>query len=271
MTMHRIPSARIAVATFLTAISFVAGCGGLTESNPVSNRYGAVNITAKGRAGTSAAANATVIFFSAFSAAVPNSVEQTVDQCVFSAVDTTTTLLTGANKAGASVALALGATTVNLPYQDGLFRYANLVENPISYSAGDVAVATIPGGTDVFPASNISVKLAEPIYPGAAVVPAFGSNLVVTWNASADTTTAILVSVRYANPVTSTFGNEQILCALKDDGRFEIPASALTAFLAAPNATRTMRLTRWRTRETLLDAHTILHIATSIDSTVKFP
>lgn len=262
---------RCLIAALFVASSLGAACGTLTEANPVTNRYGAVNITAKNKSASTATANATVVFFTSFSAAVPNSATQAVDQCTFATVDTVTTPVTGVSKAGTSIALAVGSNTISLPYQDGLFRYGNAFDSPFVYASGDAAVATIPGATDVFPASNISVKLAEPIIPGAIALPAFGTNLAVTWNASGDTTTAVLLSLRYANPTTSAFGNEQILCALKDDGRFEVPSSGLTAFLAAPNATRSLKLTRWRTREALLDAHTILHIATSIDSTVKFP
>ena len=137
--------------------------------------------------------------------------------------------------------------------------------------AGDLAVATIPGAADAYPASTISVRLAEPIVPGAVTVPAAGVVLPVTWNAGGDSTAAVILSLRYANPSNSSYGNEQIYCTLKDDGRFEIPASALGPFLAAPNSTRSLRLTRWRTREALLDAKTILHIASAVDSTVRFP
>ena len=115
------------------------------------------------------------------------------------------------------------------------------------------------------------MRLAETLIPGAVAIPAPGASLSVTWNASTDTTAAILLSLKYNNPTTSSYPNEQIFCALKDDGKFEIPPSGLTAFLAAPNSSRSLRLTRWRTRETLIDPKTILHIATSIDTTVKFP
>lgn len=264
-------SRRLVLASVLGATAFSAACSKLTESNPLPNRYGAVNITAHGASASTASANATVIFFEAFSAAVPSSVLQATDQCAYATVDTTATFTTGVKKAGDQVTLAIGANNVSLPYEAATFRYANLLTNPFSYNSGEAVTANIPGASDGFPSSSITVRLAEPLIPGAIVVPAQGSPLSITWNASTDTTAAILLSLKYNNPTSSSYPNEQIFCALKDDGKFEIPASGLTAFLAAPNASRSLRLTRWRTRETLIDPKTILHIATSIDTTVKFP
>jgi len=268
---RQIDSRQLTLTSLLLLFSAATACTKLTAADPTLNRYGAVSIVARGASATRATANATVIFFDAFSAAVPNSALQQGDQCAFAAVDTTTTLTKGLKKAGTNVSLSVGGTNLTLPYEEGLFRYANLMEAPFSYNAGDLAVATIPGAADAYPASTISVRLAEPIVPGAVTVPAAGVVLPVTWNAGGDSTAAVILSLRYANPSNSSYGNEQIYCTLKDDGRFEIPASALGPFLAAPNSTRSLRLTRWRTREALLDAKTILHIASAVDSTVRFP
>lgn len=262
---------RLVMVSLFAATTFTVACSKLTEANPTVNRYGAVNITARGSSASSASASATVIFFEAFSAAVPSSVLQATDQCAYSTVDTTKSFPSGVKKAGDQVTLSIGANTVTLPYESGLFRYANVATSPFTYRSGDAVVANIPGSTDGFPSASISVRLAETLIPGAVAIPAPGAPLAVTWNASTDTTAAILLSLRYNNPTTSSYPNEQIYCSLKDDGKFDIPASGLTAFLAAPNASRSLRMTRWRTRESLLDPKTMLHIATSIDTTVKFP
>ena len=257
--------------TVLLAMSVLSACTKLTESTPVLNRYGAINITAKSTSTSGAKANATVIFFQSYSAAVPNSATQQSDQCTFASVDTTLAVTQGVSKAGDAVAFTIGATNTSLPYDLLLFRYANLTTAPITYASGDVVQVVVPGATDVFPASNISVRLAEPMIPGSITLPTSGSPLAVTWNAASDTTSAVILSLRYANPSTSAYGNEQIFCALRDDGKYEIPASALTAFLASPNNRRSLQLTRWRTNQLLIDAHTLLHIATSVDSTIVFP
>ncbi len=259
------------LAPLLTCALLVSACGELTQANPTLNRYGAINIAAQGGTNASVPANATVIFFEAFTAAVPNSALQRTDECRFAAFDTTVTLTRGANKAGDNVNLAFGTQSVVLPYQASLLRYANPFDSPFTYASGDAAVVNIPGAAGVYPASSISVLLAEPIVPGAIALPAAGAPLVVTWNATTDATTAVILSLRYANPASGTFGNEQIFCALADDGRHELPGNALGPFLAAPGGTRSLRLTRWRTREALLDPSTVLHIATSVDSTIRIP
>ncbi|MBL0172683.1 MAG: hypothetical protein IPP90_18640 [Gemmatimonadaceae bacterium] len=249
----------------------LGACTSLTESNPVANRYGSISIRAQNAANSRATANATAIIFEAYTAAVPNSALQQSDQCVYAAVDTATPVVRGVKKAGAQVSLAFGGSTVNLPYDDLNFRYANPANTPFSYAAGDVVQASIPGDGTVFPSATISVRLAEPLIPGGITVPTGTTPMAFSWNASNDSTAAIILSLRYANPATSSYANEQIYCSLRDDGAHQLPTSALAAFLASPNAKRTLQLTRWRTRETIIDARTILHIATSVDTTMTFP
>lgn len=258
------------VACFAT-IALQTSCAQLTESTPTSSRFAAVNIVAKATTSGRASANATVIFFDAISAAVPNSALQQSDQCTFANIDTTTVVTRGVNKAGTSIGLLVGTTALTLPYDAGLFRYANPVSTPFSYATGDVAQATLPDGGDVFPASAISVRLAEPLLPGPLTLPVSGQALAVTWNAAADTSSAIILQLRYANPTSSTYANEQIICSLKDDGRYDVPASGLTAFLVSPANRRSLQLTRWRTKESSIDARTLLHIATSVDTVIVFP
>jgi hypothetical protein len=211
------------------------------------------------------------VFFDAFTASVPDSYSQRSDQCTFSNVDTTKSVTTGVLKAGTSISFAYGSSTLSLPFDSTLLRYANPSATPFVYSNGDIARVSVPGVAGGFPASTISVPLAEPVIPGDVQVPPFGSPLNITWTASADTTSAIILALKYANPVTSPYANEEIYCALKDDGAFSLPATALTYFLAAPGATRTLQLTRWRTRAVLIDDKTLLHIASSVDTIVKFP
>lgn len=266
---------RLAASTRLALIAPMAlvglnACTNLTQSDVEPNRYGSVSIRAVNAPNSRAKANATAIFFEAYTAAVPNSALQQSDQCVYSAIDTTTVITKGVKKAGSNVTLGVAGTSINLPYDDLYFRYANPETTPFTYAGGDVAQATIPGDAAVFPASTISVKLAEPLYPGPVVIPSGTASMVFSWNGTSDTTSAIILSLRYANPATSTYANEQIYCALRDDGSHQLPSTALAAFLASPNSKRSLVLTRWRTREVSVDARTLLHIATSVDTTIVF-
>lgn len=267
-------TARPLAAAVTGAVSLVAlaACTSLTNSNPDPNRYGSVSIIAKNTADGRASATATAIFFEAYTAAVPASVLQQTDQCVYSAVDTTTPLTKGIKQAGAQVTLGVAGSSITMPFDAALFRYATPSGSPISYGRGDAVQATIPGDPTTFPAATIGVKLAEPLIPGTITVPTGTTPMVFTWNApeASDTTSAIILSLRYANPPTSTYANEQIYCALKDDGFHQLPTTALAAFLASPNDKRSLVLTRWRTREQAPDSRTIVHIASSIDTVIKF-
>ena len=269
--MVNFSGARLQAAALALLTGTLAACTQITESNQTSNRYGAINITARSTTATRAAANATGIFFEAFTVAVPNSALQRTDACAFAAYDTTTTASKGVGRAGNELTLNVGTTPTSLTFSDALLRYANATTNSIAYSAGETAVLQIPGATSVFPAASISVPLAEPVLPGAIAIPAFGTPLAVRWNASSDTTTAVLLSLRYSTTASATLANEQIFCTVRDDGSYDIPSSALTTFLASPAASRSLQITRWRTREQQIDARTILHIASSLDTIVRFP
>ena len=267
---HRFGSAR-SVSAALVVIAALGACTKLTEYTASTNRYGSVNIKGKSTSTSEARAAASAFFFEAVIAAVPNSARQQDDQCVFTALDTNPPAVPNSARAGASLALTTGATSVTLPFEDLNFRYATPVAQPFTYRAGDMAQVTVPGNGDVYPASSISVKLAEPLLPGAVTLPAANQPLVISWNATNDTTSAILLSLRYARPASSTNANEQIFCSVKDDGRYDIPAAALASFLASPASLRSLQLTRFRTNESRLDGRTLLHIATTVDTIVKFP
>ena len=238
---------------------------------PTTNRYGSINIDGSGTSTTAVTAYASAVFFEAIQAGVPNSAsrEQQADACVFSSITTTTE--SRGFEAGTPLSLTVGTRSLSIPYDATSARYAMPLTQRFTYSVGDNASITVPGSAN-FPASAISVKLAEPVSPGAITIPAATAPLVVTWNGNNDATSAMLISVRYANSASSTTANEQIFCSAKDDGRFEINGSALTALRASPASLRTITLTRFRTNESLLsDNRTLLHVATTVDTVLALP
>ena len=258
-----------ALAT-LVLVVMSAGCNNLTEFNGETSRYGAIDIRGASTSATTVNASATAIFFEAVNAVVPNSSTQQNDACVYAVVDTTTLEVRGQSRVGDSLSLSVGGNQVPFPYQDANLRYATSATQPFSYQSGDVAQISIPGSGELFPPSNISVKLAEPIVPGALTLPAVGQSLALSWNATNDPTSAMLISVRYANPSNTSYANEQIYCSVKDDGIFEIPGTGLSALLASPAARRSVRFTRYRTNEVQIDSRTLLHVATTVDTVVTF-
>ncbi|WP_411280181.1 hypothetical protein [Gemmatimonas sp.] len=270
--MSPFSSARfLPLAVALLGAAALGACSSITESNTTLSNYGAITITGKNAAASRAAATINAVFFQGLSATAPNSALQQGDQCAYALIDSTTGGATGSLKAGESLALTFAGKSVVMPYSTALLRYEPALGTALTYTAGDTATVSVPGLSGSFPAASISVKLAEPIIPGPLVFPATGLPLDVTWNATNDVTAAIILSVRYGATATATAQNEQIYCALKDDGAYQVPASALGAFLASPSALRSVSLVRWRTKELRPDASSLVHIVSTVDTIIRFP
>lgn len=258
------------VAALLSAVALGA-CSSITDSNTPLINYGAITITGKNATEGRATATINAVFFQGLSTTAPNSALQQGDQCQYAYIDTTSGSATGSLKAGESLALTFAGASVAMPYSTAFLRYEPAVGSALSYTSGDAATISIPGLAGTFPAAAISVKLAEPIVPGPLALPAEGAPLDVTWNATNDATAAIILSVRYGATATATAQNEQIYCALKDDGAFQVPASGLGAFLASPSALRSVTLVRWRTQEVRPDSSSLVHVVSTVDTIVRFP
>lgn len=261
---------RSLAATLLSTLAFAA-CANVTDADITFTNYGAVTITGKNAPAGRATATVNAVFFRGLSADAPNSTLQQGDQCSYAVIDSTTGAGTGSLKAGDNLSLTIAGTNVALPYSTARLRYEPAANVALSYAAGDAATLNVPGAAGTFPAASISVKLAEPIIPGPLALPAVGSPLNVTWNATNDATAAIILSVRYGATPTATIQNEQIYCAVKDDGAFQVPSAGLGAFLASPGALRSVTLVRWRTQEARPDASSLLHVVTTVDTIVRFP
>ncbi len=263
---------RSAIGVMLGGASLVVlgACGAATEVE-APNRFAAISIVAHNTGGDRGKASATMVVFDAQSASVPSSELQQSDQCVFANVDTTSTVARGQLRAGESIGMTIGGASLTLPYFAPLQRYATPDGSPFTYAAGDEARVTIPGEENGFPAATIDLKLAEPIIPEPVPAPVLGQPLTIRWNGTNDRTAAVILSLRYANPATSPWANEQIYCALVDDGHHDIPSGGMSVLLASPAARRSLIITRWRTNEKVLNDKTLLHIVSTIDTTVSVP
>ena len=260
------------ISLALLGAAALTACSSITESTTQQlSNYGAVTITGKNAPGGRATASVNAVFFQGLAVTAPNSALQQGDQCAYAYIDTTTATASGSLKVGESLALTFAGTSVAMPFSTAFSRYEPATGTALSYASGDAATLRIPGLAGTFPAASISVQLAEPIIPRPLLIPAAGAPLDVTWNATNDPTAAIILSVRYATTPTSTVQNEQIYCAVKDDGAFQVPASGLGAFLASPSALRSVALIRWRTQEVRPDSLSLLHIVSTVDTIVRFP
>jgi hypothetical protein len=260
----------VAAATGAVALVALTGaCAGSTETQQTGQKYGAVNFVAKRTVTGKGAAAVTFVAFEGADVQVPNSSAQQNDQCVYANVDTTTVTVRGDRSAGDAINIVVAGIARSLPYSASDQRYATAAGAPILYTAGDVAQVSVPGNGNSFPAMSGSVKLAEPIELGPLATPTSGANLTVTWNGTNDATAAVILQIKYPNPVNSSYANEQVYCALKDDGSVNIPAGLLNPFLVA-SSKRSLTLLRWRTN--LVSASGAnLHFTASTDTTVVFP
>lgn len=244
----------------------LAGCLRTLATEDDLQKYGAIVVKGTPTVPNELAASATAIFFQAYSATAPNSRNQ-LNSCQFSGVDTTSREAVGQQQAGQSLTMRIGnavsSRSTALPFEQARLRYASA--GSTAYLAGDSVTVEIPGQTTGFPAAVIKTRLAEPLIVPDVTVPPVGTPLAVRWNASADTTTAIYISLKYANPSSSTYANEQVLCSLKDDGTEDIQAAALSAFHASPISLRSLTVTRWRTVTLVPADKTLLHMVSTVD------
>jgi len=258
-----------AAAGAIALVAATGACAGSTEIQQTGQKYGAVNFVGKRTVAGNGSASVTFVAFEGAGVQVPNSSAQQNDQCVYASVDTSTVAARGDRSAGDAISIVVAGVTRSLPYSASELRYATPAGAPITYAAGDIAQVLVPGNGNSFPAMSGSVKLAEPIELGPLATPTSGANLTVTWNGTNDATAAVILQIKYPNPVTSTYANEQVYCALKDDGSVNIPAGLLNPFLVA-SSKRSLTLVRWRTN--LVSANGAnLHFTSSTDTTVVFP
>lgn len=262
--------ARRGLAVAALAALPLSGCfKSVTEGGTIT-KYGAISLLGASGTGGNATATASAIFFQSYAVSVPDSRSQS-NTCQISTVDTTHTTSPGALRAGSALSLLIGTggitTQRDLNYESASARY--LTSTPTTYKANDSATVAIPGDATGFPASSIKIRLAEPVLPQDVIMPVDGTSMQVRWNASSDTTTAVILSLKYANPASSPYANEQIICALKDDGAEDIVNTALGPFSLSPVASRSLKLTRWRTNSATLVDGSFLHIVTTVDTLVK--
>lgn len=246
----------------------LASCLNASDNSNNLFQYGALAVTGLG-GGTQVSATANGIFFEALAANIPDS--RTVQNtCVTGAVESTASPAQGELKAGAALSMLSGAgsgkVTTTLAFNSLNVSYLGTAG--FTYKSGDSATVLVPGETGGFPASSVTVRLAEPIIPEDITVPNASADMPVRWNVG-DSTSAIILSIQYANPASSASANEQLVCSLKDDGNETVPFSSLALFINSPADKRAVRLTRWRTSVVQPTARSVLHIVSSTDSAAK--
>lgn len=267
-TTSRSRALKAARAAALLLTLPLAACLKSVNDPGTATKYGAITVTGFPN-GSAVRATARAIFFPAYSVAVPNS-RVTSNACQFAAVDTNAVVSQGLMKAGTALGLiagsGAGASTLSLDYDIGTVSYNN--PTVFGYSAGDSVAVTIPGDAAGYPAASIKVRLAEPLLVPDVTVPAVGGTMPIRWN-TGDSTSAIIMTLKYANPSTSRYANEQVVCTLIDDGAEDLTAAALVNFNNSPVDLRSLKMTRWRTQLTTPVEGSVLHIVSTVDTLVR--
>ncbi|HEX9565040.1 MAG TPA: hypothetical protein VF981_13745 [Gemmatimonadaceae bacterium] len=225
MTMHRpfrSPSRWTWLAPALAA-AFIAACDDSLQGVSRQDTWGFVLVSTQ-KSGTGAHfAVAEGLFFKGNLSSVPNA-DFTGDTCAdgfFSEGNN----LGGVTylDAGLSVEAILSGTTNELERtstSEGLSYLLPTETTP--FNPGDSIFVTVPGASGGFPAATIRAKTAEPFTFPTIDPPGGTETILLNWTAPDDARSAIIVSLRYQAPGTSTF-NRHVLCTFQDDGLDSIP------------------------------------------------
>lgn len=166
----------------------------------------------------------------------------------------------GELSAGEALTLTVSGTAVTLP-RTGLEEFAYQASSAITFTPGDSARLDVPGEEGQFPAFTLAVKTAEAFVLEPVGVPAVGDDMAVRWTPAGDTSSAMLISLRYAAPNTTTI-NQEIFCDARDTGEIDVSSVVLNGWREAGNGLRQVVATRARTAE-LQGQGSLLHIYSS--------
>ena len=111
----------------------------------------------------------------------------------------------------------------------------------------------VPGAAVGFPTVTLSARTSEeftydPIPDPTAIGP-----IAFAWTPAPVSGSSMVLSLRYANELSSGEVNEQIYCGFVDDGSATIPSVLTAGWVNSLDGRRAIRATRFRSRTTLLD------------------
>ena len=146
-----------------------------------------------------------------------------------------------------TVSVAFSNTTLTLAplTNNQLINYQAPVSSP--FTPGDSVTVTVTGAANGFPAVTRRVKTAEAFTLSAVNVPGAGQDLPLTWTPSAGDGAAMVIQLRYA-ATSSNVINEQLYCALVDDGSHTVPANQIQEWRGANGGLREVAAVRLRSQ-----------------------
>jgi len=235
-----------------------------------SDRIGSITISSTLASQVPRRATATATFFTTQPTDLPSS-RVTTDQCgTFNFVPES--FAPGNLVAGASLQLQVGSQTYSMSERAGLPRvYALSSGETFPFVAGDSVRVSIPGAAGGFPPGQIAVRLAEPLDIAPLVVTTADQDLAFQWTANGDANSSVIISMRYTTAVTTEVPDSQLLCIVRDNGAYTIPAGTLGIYYASNPASRQINVLRWRTNTARVDERSQLYLVSTSDTTFTLP
>lgn len=235
-----------------------------------SDRIGSITISSTLSSQVPRRATATATFFSTQPTDLPSSRVES-DQCgTFNYVPES--FAPGNLLAGESLQLQVGGETYNMSERSSVPRvYALTSGDSFPFSEGDSIRVSIPGAAGGFPPGQIAVRMAEPLELGPLVAPTTDTDLAFEWSTNGDANSSVIISMRYTTAVTTDVPDAQLLCVVRDNGAYTIPAGTLGIYYASNPASRQVNVLRWRTNTVRVDERSQLYLVSTIDTTFVLP
>ena len=213
--------------------------------------YGLILFTTKVRADSTFSTRPAGFFFQSRQQGLPTS-RPTADECLLRPYTPPTG--PGFNPgntvdAGDTIFFQVSGTTTPMVPTQGLgVSYLPSDTAGVIFTPGDQATFTIPGAPGGFPQASISVRTATPFtFAGIDTAPPIGQGVNLAWSPAGDDSSKMVISLQYS--VLGDGGsalNEQILCALIDDGSYLIDPRLVSGWRESAGGQRRVQASRWR-------------------------
>lgn len=272
MTIPRSPifsRARVAAVLVCSASLSASACLSLSDAEG-SDRIGSITISSTMTSQVPRRATPTATFFTSQPTDLPSS-RVGSDQCgTFNFVPESFT--PGNLLAGASLQLQVGNQSYGMSERANVPRVYGLTSGEtFPFMAGDSVRVSIPGQAGGFPPAQIAVKLAEPVVLAPLVVTDADQDLAFQWETNGDANSSLIISLRYTAAVTTEVPDAQLLCIVRDNGSYTIPAGTLGLYYSSNPASRSVNVLRWRTNSARVDDRSQIYIVSTVDTSFTLP
>ena len=182
------------------------------------------------------------------------------------------TFAPGNLQGGETLQLRVGGSSFTMSERAAPRRVYGLTSGEsVPFEAGDSARFTIPGQAGGFPPGQIAVRMAEPIELQPIVVTEASQDLAFQWTPNGDDNSSVILSMRYNVAITTDEPNAQLLCIVRDNGSYTIPANQLGLYFTSNPASRRVNVLRWRTNTVRVDERSQLYVVSTVDTNFVLP